>query len=70
MARKLLNEMDKNSGKENNISPDDILKALDRFGNGSKTPSLVEEDRGRHLKSPSELVLSCGMVFFRFTIIR
>ncbi|XP_022797430.1 TBC1 domain family member 5-like isoform X2 [Stylophora pistillata] len=37
--------MDKNSGKENNISPDDILKALDRFGNGSKTPSPVEEDR-------------------------
>lgn len=48
--------MDKCSGKENNISSDDILKALDRFGNGSKTPSPVGEDRGRYRKSRFELV--------------
>lgn len=39
-----LNEMEKYLEKERNISTDDILKTLDRFG--SKTPSPVEDDRG------------------------
>lgn len=48
MVSKLLNEMDKYSDKEKNISTDDILKALDRFGTGFKTPSPVEDlDRGK-----------------------
>ena len=47
VALKLLNKMDKSSIKETNMSSEEILKALDRFGNGSKTPSPVEEDRGR-----------------------
>lgn len=39
-----LKEMEKYLEKERNISTDDILKTLDRFG--SKTPSPVEDDRG------------------------
>lgn len=35
--------MDRYSGKEKNISADDILKALDRFGSRSKTPSPIED---------------------------
>ena len=35
--------MDRYSGKEKSISPDDILKALDRFGSRSKTPSPIED---------------------------
>lgn len=38
--------MDKYPGKEKNISSDDILKALDRFGERSKTPSPIE-DQGK-----------------------
>ena len=37
------NNMDRYSGKEKNISADDILKALDRFGSRSKTPSPIED---------------------------
>lgn len=35
--------MDRYSGKEKNISSDDILKALDRFGTRSQTPSPIED---------------------------
>ncbi|XP_078375705.1 TBC1 domain family member 5-like isoform X2 [Oculina patagonica] len=44
--------MDKYSAKERNISSDDILKALDRFGGRSKTPSPVEDRDDLPTSSP------------------
>jgi len=47
LAISLPNNMDRYSGKEKNISSDDILKALDRFGSRSKTPSPIEDPGNR-----------------------
>lgn len=63
MALELLNKMDKSSIKEKNMSSEEILKALDRFGNGSKTPSPVEEDRGRRaIKLLKSYEITCSSV--------